>query len=320
MVPGADGRQKQVMFPCNVFASMLWVNVGTFETYGMKPPPAQWTFADFERIGKEFVRRANRGKDIHDVYFVSSLQSIVLMRSLGLSYYNETLTASRVNDPRYIRVLNLLRRWMDMDIIPTESDRQAFSNTQSGYGGSTAQLFNSGNYAMLSGWGRFALIQFRVFNRERQKAGQGPLKLAVIEYPHGGFRNTTTGTRAAAVYAAGKNKQYALLFEAFLASKEYNMQIVDDADALPPNPKYTKTEEFLRPKKYPNEWGCHEAFSNAAATIGIGGVWSPYMASPDEESHRQGDRGRLLQQPTVGRGGREDHRGLAQRGDPADAA
>ncbi len=51
--------------------------------------------------------------------------------------------------------------------------------------------------------------------------------------------------------------------------EDYNMQIVRDGDALPPNPKYVETDAFKRPPDYPNEWGCHEVHSEAAQTIAI---------------------------------------------------
>ena len=37
----------------------ILVNVDTFRRVGMEPPPREWNFETFERIGKEFVRRAN---------------------------------------------------------------------------------------------------------------------------------------------------------------------------------------------------------------------------------------------------------------------
>jgi hypothetical protein len=55
------------------------------------------------------------------------------------------------------------------------------------------------------------------------------------------------------------------------------MQIVRDADGLPPNPKYVDTELFRRPPDYPNEWGCHEAYANAAKTIAIVQSFSPFV-------------------------------------------
>ena len=52
---------------------------------------------------------------------------------------------------------------------------------------------------------------------------------------------------------------------------------VEDADALPPNPKQTQTEAFLRPPEHPNEWGCHEAFAQAALQIAIPPSASPFV-------------------------------------------
>ena len=121
----------------------------------------------------------------------------------------------------------------------------------------------------MMGSGRYMLIQFRQFDE--------PINLAVAEPPHAGFPNTSIGARGAGVYAGGEHPELAMLFLAYLASERYNQQIVRDADALPPNPKYTRTPDYLRPVKYPNEWGTHEAFSEAAQTIAIGGVYSPFV-------------------------------------------
>ena len=258
-----DGRQYS--FPCNVFAHMFWINKATFARYGMETPPGRWTFEEFERIGKEFVKRANEGRDRRNVFFANTTQTAMWRRSVGLDIYNETLTRCILDDPRNVEILDMAWRWTYQDhLIPSRSERDAFA-TASGYGGSTLQLFNSGNYAMFQ-MGRYALIQLREF---------GKLELAVSEPPHGGFPNTETGTRAAAIYVAGKHRELAKYFLSFLASEDYNMNIVLDADALPPNPKYTETEEYKHPKDYPNEWGCHEAFSEAAIEIGI-----PYSNSP----------------------------------------
>ena len=66
------------------------------------------------------------------------------------------------------------------------------------------------------------------------------------------------------------------------------MQIVRDADSQPPNPKYTKTEEYLRPKDYPNEWGCHEVFEDAMWQIAIGPEYSPFIV-PDVVNRSDGE-------------------------------
>jgi ABC-type glycerol-3-phosphate transport system substrate-binding protein len=169
-----------------------------------------------------------------------------MWRSLGLSQYNETLTACTLDDPRTVRVLRLIYKWTYEDhIIPTLAERDSFA-TDAGYGGSTIQLFNSGNYALFPCC-RYGLIQLRNFQKSRREKGQPRLELAVVEPPHGGFPNASTGTRASAVYKGGRHQDLAKYFLAYLASEDYNLNIVRDSDALPPNPKYTRTEAYRRP-------------------------------------------------------------------------
>lgn len=239
-----DGRQYA--FPCNLYAHMFWVNEDTFAKYGMPDPPKRWTFQEFEDMGKRFVASANEPGKPRMYFFADSLDTTQMIRSLGLSRFNETMTACTLDDPRMVEVLHLNYKWTYQDrILPSRADRESFA-TNAGYGGSTMQLFNSGNYAMYRS-GRYALIQLREFSLQARKDGKGPLRLAVSELPHGGFPNTSTGTRAAAVYKGGKHRELAKYFLAYLASDDYNMNIVRDADALPPNPAVTTTEAYRRP-------------------------------------------------------------------------
>jgi len=250
-----------------VYVHLYWVNKDTFEKYDQPVPPRRWDFETFEKMGKAFVDAANKPGERRTVFYANGMPTDTMRRSLGLSTFNETLTACTLNDPRNVTVLKTLHKWTyDDHILPSAADQASFA-TESGYGGATLQLFNNGNYAMFR-MGRYALIQLREF---------GALNLSVSEPPHGGFPNTSTGTRAGAVYIASKHKDLAKYFLAYLAGEDYNMQIVRDADALPPNPKYTVIDEFLRPKDYPNEWGCHEVFSEAADEIAIGGDYSPFV-------------------------------------------
>jgi len=267
MKPEITLRGRQYMFPCNVCAHHYWVNKATFEKHDRPLPPRRWDAETFEEQGKAFVEAANQAGERQRVFFANAVNAGVLRRSLGLSVFNETLTRCTLDDERNVRTLKLVYKWTYEDrILPSAADRESFA-TEAGYGGATLQLFNSGNYAMF--WmGRYALIQLRKF---------GALALSVSEPPHLGFPNTSTGTRAAAIYTGSKHKDLAKYFLAFLASEDYNMHVVEDADALPPNPKFTKTEEFVKPEDHPNERGCHEIFSESAQTIAIGGSYSPFV-------------------------------------------
>ncbi len=277
-------ERRQYAFPCNVYVQLLWSNNATFARYGMEPPPRRWTIEEFERIGKELVTRANPPGERHTVFFSSDVDPITLMRSMGLSVYNETLTRCTLDDPRFADTLALLYKWTYEDrLLPSLEDRQSF-DTQSGYGGSVLQLFNMGNYAMVR-IGRYGLIQFRRF---------GSMDLSVSEPPHFDFPNTTTGTRCATVYQKSAHPDLALRFLQYLASEDYNMQIVRDADALPPNPKYTDTEAFRRPVDYPNEWGIHEAFSDAARDIAIVNPLSPFVVKRTALRYYFDARGKVM--------------------------
>lgn len=271
-----SGERRQVMFPCNLGSAQYWVNKGAFEKVGMAPPAKALTVEEFEKMGKEFVRRSNKGKKFPDVFFASTVPNDVFIRSFGLSYMNETLTASRLDDLRYVHALELIYKWTYKDrILPSLADKQSAS-ASAGYGGQDLGMFNEGKFGIFY-CGRYALIRFREIQAARKVAGVEPLKLGVIPPVYGEFLNAAIGTRGAVVYIGGRHSDKALLFLSYLASKDYNDCIVADGDSLPPNPEYLKTPEFLEPAKYPLEKGCHEPFAKSAMEFAIAKDYSPFM-------------------------------------------
>ncbi|MDX1682948.1 MAG: extracellular solute-binding protein, partial [Phycisphaeraceae bacterium] len=270
-----DGRQYA--FPCNVSVGMYFVNKKTFERYGVEVPPERWDFETYERIGKALVNAANKPGERRTVFLADDVRMIDLYRSLGLSVFNETLTRCTIDDPRFVRALKLKYKWMYEDhLIPSLAERSGF-DTASGFGGPKLQLFDRGNYALVTG-GRWLLVQLRKFDQ---------MDLSISEYPHapGGMPNTTFYTRAAAVYAAGEHRDKAVLFLAYLASEEYNLRLVKDADALPPDPKYADTEAFRNPPDHPSEHGIHEPFYQAAQNIAIAVPASPFIIKSVHQRH-----------------------------------
>jgi multiple sugar transport system substrate-binding protein len=260
-----DGRQYA--FPRNPAQVLYWVNKGTFKEYGQPLPPSRWTIEEFEQCGKAFVAAANPAGERRTVFFADRLMMVELRRSLGLSVFNETLTQCTLDDPRNARAMALMHKWTYEDhILPSAADKASF-DTEGGWGGQSFQLFKSGRYAMFAS-GRWALMLFRKF---------GAMQLAVVEPPHGGMPNTVLSGGQSTVYRASKHRKYAELFLAYMAGEDYNMQIVRDGDALPPNPIYTETELFRHPPDYPNEWGCHEGYANAAKTIATVQSFSPFV-------------------------------------------
>jgi multiple sugar transport system substrate-binding protein len=258
---------KQYAFPRNVAQTMYWVNKDVFAKNDQPLPPDRWTIETFEERGKAYVEAANRGSERQMWFFADRALKNELRRSLGLSMFNETMTTCTLDDPRSAHVLALIHKWTYEDrILPSAADRASFE-TEGGWGGQSFQLFKSGRYALFAS-GRWALMLFRQF---------GAMELAVVEPPYGTMPNTILSGGQSTVYAAAKNKRFAELFLAYMAGESYNMQIIRSGDALPPNPVYTETQEYLRPKEYPNEWGTHEMWSEAAKNIAVTQSFSPYV-------------------------------------------
>lgn len=259
---------RQFSFPRNPVTSMYWVNKETFAKYGQQLPPKRWTCEEFEARGKAFVAAANPKGERQMVFFADSVDLFALRRTLGIDVFNETMTRCVLNDLRTARAYALTLKWTEEDhILPSSADRASFATQASGWGGGPGQLFASGNFAMMLS-GRYQLMQLRQFK---------PLQLAVVEPPHGGFPCNIFSSGQATVYRGSRYLDLAILFLAFYASEDYSMQIVKDGDGLPPIPKYTRTEAYLRPPDYPNEWGCHEVFAENAIQNAIPPSFSPFV-------------------------------------------
>ncbi len=257
-----DGRQYG--FPANVVATSFWLNVETFEALGMEAPPRRWDIATFERIGREFVKRANEEGKPQQAYFVDDFKNIFLLRTLhrtfGTSEFNETMTRCTLGEEGFVRTLELLYKWTYEDhLFPSAAEKESFP-AEGGFVGGSMPLLNDGTFGMVA-IGRWCLVRLREF--------ENPFRVGVSFFPYGEFPNCVTDTRVVSVYSGSKHKREATLFLAFMTSKVYNEHIVRIADALPPLPEYTRTELYLRPQGHPNEWGAHEAPVEAAETLAI---------------------------------------------------
>ncbi len=293
VAPALQVDGHQYMFPCNVYANMYWVNLKTLEEFNIQLPKDSWTFADFERTALRLRENAKKKfpEMRHNRYFLAShIEEQTMMRNWGIDYMNETLTDSMANHPAFEKTLALKHKWTyDLHILPSSADRASIDSSEATHGGSGPALFRSGNFAMhLSG--RWALTQFRQWKPDPQAESQeskpgrpwfSEMKVAILPPPHDGYQNTTAGSRAAVMYSGydQRRKKLAAYFFKFLASKSYNLTIVDSADAIPPTPEFTELEEYKNPAKYPNEKGIHEAYSNALKEYGILMTHSPFISA-----------------------------------------
>lgn len=261
-------------YPCNASVEILLVNEDAFQKLNLPAPPYRWDFETFEQIGRSYVRAGNADPGKKRLYFFASFPSWMphlstLRRSLGIGFFNETLTAPRLNDPRYADFFRRYYRWIyEEHFITTPAEASSFSIESGGFSGMDMQLFARGNYAMIF-TGRHAITQFRrVGYRGR---------LSAAELPHGGYPNVRIQTRMIALYKGSKQKELAKHFFAFFTSPELNMHVVEESDAIPPVPGYTEREEFLRPKGRENEWKFHQGIARALKENAFSFEYSPFL-------------------------------------------
>ena len=265
-----DGQQWG--FPANTGTNLYWVNLDTMAEAGLETPPQKWDVETFEEWGTRYVEARNPEGERQLYYFANTVDLIELLQSTGLSQFNETLTACRLNDPRYVMVLNRIWKWIhELHLIPTREEESTFAVEGAGGTklGARMALFARGNYAMLY-LGRFAIIRLREY---------GDPEYSASFMPHFEYPNARMGGGAVAVYRNSTKKEHAYRLLAYLASDAHNQLVVESGDGLPVNPEFLEKEAFLRPEGRENEWPAHRAFADSALHYGIARVRSPFVES-----------------------------------------
>ncbi len=265
-----DGHQYG--FPRSVSSNFYWVNVEAFEKAGISVPSVSWTFEEFEQKGRAFVRALNDPEEPQSIFFGKEFTIAhrgLMLRSVGVDFFNETMTRSNWDHPLHRKVFEITYDWTyDARIIPTRAEALSLSSsTSTNVSHVDKQLFAKGELGLV--WaGRWGLMSYRLI---------GPERLSISEFPNDGFRNTYVGAATMTVYKGSKQKKLAMYFLKFMTSKVFNRDVIDNADGLPPIPHYALEEEFSHPPNYPNEWGLHDQIRDMAMTIAIPGPFSPFL-------------------------------------------
>ncbi len=272
-----DGRQYA--YACNLAAPALLCNVDLFRKYGMEPPPEEWTPEEFERIGCEYIRRANAGKSRQEAFFAGAMPGVILplARSMGSDMFNETLTAPTLTDPAFEKALTIYHRWVEeLHLIPTAAEIASESTEQSSVNGASTPQLISGRYAMIP-TGRYVNMDLRRFKVD-------PVTLSFSQFPEYDFKNLVFISRNTAIYKGSKHKEYAKIFLLFLASREYNELLIRSSDGLPPNPRWAENNpEYHNPRGRENEGNLHTNELKWARTIALPESLSPYYPLAEDK-------------------------------------
>jgi len=234
-----DGRQYR--FPCNVWANCVIYNREIFDDHGLAHPKPGWTYDDFLRIGKRIVgspgtsgRRHLAVANFSPVWMYNDL-----LIGLGGRYFTPDGLLSRLDSAAAVGAMQRYHDLMHVHkVIPTPAEASAMSS-QGGWGSGAINWFSNGQAAMIL-IGRWYLCQLPNYPALRGK-------LSVVRLPRLAGRPSAgvCDTRAGGVNITSPNRQAALKFLQYLATPEYGQVIVNDGDALPPNPNLARTGRDL---------------------------------------------------------------------------
>ena len=270
---------KQYAYFCNLATRGLLLNLDLFEKYGVEPPPEEWTPADFERIGREFVRKANAGRPRQEVFFSGAMPQAILplARSLGADVFNETLTAATLTDPAFVRALETYYGWVYRHhLIPTAAEATSTESEGTSVNSEATPQLAAGRYGMI--------LTGRYVNMDLRRFRNGRFRLAFVQLPEWEYKILVTTSRNTAIYKGSKHKEQARLFLKFLAAKEYNDLIIRSSDGLPPNPEWAEDNpEFRTPPGREFEGDLHDNELKWTLSIGIPESQSPYYPLGDNK-------------------------------------
>lgn len=242
---GLSYEGKQYRFPCNVHANAVIYNKKILQDHGAPLPQPDWTWDDF--IESALAVRNNPSKSGQEHIPLANFNSEWIYRDLlvghGGDFFSKDGLRSRLGEEASVQAMELFRDMaLKHDIMPTSAEAKSLSS-QGGWGsGGIAWFFNQqAAYIFI---GRWAIVQIPVYLHRNPDLVEN---LASAQLPHVPGRSSSgvVGSRAAGINAKTKNPEAAKRFLQYLASREYSALIVEDGDALPPNPQMARTGDDL---------------------------------------------------------------------------
>jgi multiple sugar transport system substrate-binding protein len=235
---------KAYGFPANISADAVWFNKDIFDKEGVPYPKDGWTWDDLIATAKKLTKRNDRGQPIRFGVYFSFDSWAGVVRSHGGRVWNEDGTECLVGSPEATAGFQVLNDLMYKHKVAPSPQDEATLSTQGGWGSGGMTYLMDGRVAMAYG-GRWWL------NLIRRDAPD--LKLGVVEMPYAKVKTLLGGARCVLVNSKSPRREAAIRFIKYLASKEYNQLLNDQADALAPVKAYCEGPRFMLNPKYPRE-------------------------------------------------------------------
>jgi multiple sugar transport system substrate-binding protein len=234
-----EGRQYR--FPCNVWANAVIYNRAIFDDHGVPYPDENWTYEQFIEASKQILDKPSKSgtKHIPVANFSSRWFYLDLMVGYGGCYYKDQGLRSALDSPEAIQAMQFYYDLIYKYHALTTPSEAAAMSSQGGWGSGGLNWFSSERAAMIF-IGRWYLCQVPNFPALKGKMGAALL-------PRCGERPSSgqCGTRAAGINVKSPRREEAIKFLQYLASPDYSQVIVNDGDAMPPNPALARTGKDL---------------------------------------------------------------------------
>ena len=255
-------RERQFIYPCNVYHVFLILNKNVFEKNGLSLPEGDVSWSEILEIAKKLTVYKNKGDSIPESFGLSGVTLTELIWQKGGALINKDGTRSLLDSKEALDAAVFLHDlYYKYKVMPSPTQKAGMASL-GGWGTANFNYLADGRVAMIP-TGRYSLIQFRrliraqkeareTFLREnpgREEDAPEVLKLGACLVPRfrGKKRYTRFGARCTGVNIAAKNHQGALEFMQYLASRQYADLINQGADSKPGPAKYCTLEMMKNP-------------------------------------------------------------------------
>lgn len=255
-------KERQFIYPSNVFHVFLVLNKNVFKKNGVPVPKGDVTWGQILKIAQKLTVYKNEGDSIPQSFGLSGIGLTELIWQKGGALINKDGTRSLLDSEAALNAAVFLHNlYYKYKVMPSPAQKQGMA-AQGGWGGANFNYLADGRVAMMP-TARYSLIQFRRLIRDQKTArdkflkdypdrkNEAPavLNLGACLMPRfkGKKRYTRFGARCTGVNIDAKNPQGALDFMQYLGSRQYADLINQGADSKPGPAKYCTMEMMKNP-------------------------------------------------------------------------
>jgi multiple sugar transport system substrate-binding protein len=229
--------------PCNVGHTGIWFNKDMFDEARVSYPKGSWTTKEFLSVAQRLTKRNAQGRVTQYGLLMDPWSWRALMPAFKATIYSPDGTRCVMDAPQNVELITFFRDLMHKyKVAPTPIEESSMA-AAGGWATGPMTLFGARRGAMALG-GRWWLATLRA---------RTDLKLGAVEPPYRYARAWAGNGRIAVINQRSPRKKQALEFLVFLASREYNQLLNDQADGLAAFKKFCQGPRFETNPDYPNE-------------------------------------------------------------------